>query len=338
MGTRKTRSVPLDDVAVFVRVVEEGSFTAAGRALRRPKSSVSRSVARLEEALGARLLQRTTRALTPTEAGREYWPRARAAMAALDEAAEEVARSGGEPRGLVRMTAPDDGADLLAGMLLRFSRRYPRIHVDVSLTGRHVDLVAEGLDLAVRAGELADSSLVARRVGVTSVGLFAAPSYLRRRGTPRTLADLARHDCVVQLARGGSATWSFVGPEGRVSVEVRGQLAADQLSFRRQAVLLGAGLGMMPHFLAAPAVRAGQLVHVLPQYALRGAPVHVVVPSRQMLPARVALLRDFLVEELGRVPWDQSPSIHGEGSGEGAGQGDRAGRRAVHRRGRTRAR
>jgi DNA-binding transcriptional LysR family regulator len=178
----------LNHVAVFAEVVRAGSFTAAAASLGLPKSSVSRTVARLEDDLGVRLLHRTTRALGLTDAGRVYYERVQRALGALSEAASDAAGDTLEPRGLVRMTAPPDmGAMELVGMLARFRSDHPEITVEVALSGRFVDLVEEGFDLAIRGGRLDDSTLVARKIGTTDFALYAAPGYLARRGAPQTL-------------------------------------------------------------------------------------------------------------------------------------------------------
>ncbi|HEX2572634.1 MAG TPA: LysR family transcriptional regulator [Polyangia bacterium] len=299
----------LNRVAIFVRVAEAGSFTAASATLGLPKSSVSRSVLQLENELGVRLLQRTTRKLALTDAGRAYFERARAALADLEGATAAVAADGTEPRGTVRITAPvDAGTTLLADLVTRFVRQYPRVQVELSLTARRVDLVAEGFDLALRAGRLDDSTLVARRIGTTDVGLYAAPEYLDRRGRPGTIADLAEHDCVLFRAQGGRATWSLEGPQGEETVEVTGAIMADDLSFVLRAVLAGGGVGLMPIFLCAEPATRGELVRLLPSYAFHGAALHVVLPSAQHVPARVALFRDFLIAHLNTIAWNGAPT------------------------------
>jgi DNA-binding transcriptional LysR family regulator len=208
-------TIDLNQVATFVKVVESGSFTAAAAALGLPKSSVSRGVGRLEDSLGVRLLQRTTRKLHLTEAGRGYFQQARVALGGLHEANAVVADLGQEPHGTVRITTPADSGDgLFANLIAGFVALHPRIRVEVSLTGRRVDLVAEGFDLAVRAGPLDDSSLVARRVAATDLRLYAAPSYLERRGRPRRLADLAAHDCLALRTSQGLFPWRLTGPRG----------------------------------------------------------------------------------------------------------------------------
>jgi DNA-binding transcriptional LysR family regulator len=290
-----------NDIPLFVRVVETGSFSAAAAALDTQKSTVSRNVARLEEDLGVRLLQRTTRKLVLTDAGKVFYERVRGAISGLEEAAGTAQDLGGEPKGVVRVTAPPDAdseAIGLSRLVARFIEQNPKIHVELSLTSRRVDLVAEGFDIAVRAGKMADSSLVARKVGTSTFALFAAPEYLSRRGTPKALADVSRHACVLFQSHGGRATWKLQGPDGEESVEVSGSLSADDLSFVASCVVAGAGIGLLPMPLAREAVQKGALRMVLKDYRIEGAGVHVVLPSAAFVPARVALLRDFLVTNL----------------------------------------
>ena len=292
----------LNNVAVFARVVELESFTAAALQLGLPKSSVSRTVSRLEEELGVRLLQRTTRRLHLTEAGQAYYERARTALGSLEEAALAASNLSVEPRGIVRMTAPGDmGIINLPGIVARFVAKYPLVHVEVSLSPRKVDLVAEGFDLAVRAGKLQDSSLVARKIGSDSLAIFASAAYLRRRGRPMTLADLAHHDCVLFRGTNGKAEWRLTGPDGEESVTVRGPINADEMGFVQQAVAAGVGIGLLPRIavrLAAKGSPEAENVQLLPEFSVTGGDLSVVTPSARFLPASVTVFRDFLVTEL----------------------------------------
>lgn len=292
----------LNHVAVFARVVEHESFTRAAKQLGLPKSSVSRTVTRLEDELGVRLLQRTTRKLHLTEAGQAYYERARVALAALDEAASAATNLGAEPRGTVRMSAPSDMGNLRFGEIVaRFLRKYPLVHVEISLTSRYVDLVAEGFDLALRAGRLADSSLVARKIGIDSLGLFASPGYLRRRGRPKTVAELANHDCILFHATLGKSEWHLTGPRGVERVTVRGPLNVDEMGFVQQAVAAGVGIALLPTVgvrFAAARGAAPMPVRLLPEYSVSGSGLHVVSPSTRLPSASVSAFRDFLVAEL----------------------------------------
>jgi DNA-binding transcriptional LysR family regulator len=294
----------LNHVAAFVRVVELESFTAAANQLGLPKSSVSRTVARLEEELGVRLLQRTTRKLHLTDAGHAYYERARIALAGLEEAASAATDMSTVPRGVVRVTAPNDlGVLNLAEIVLRFSQKFPLVHLELSLTSRFVDLVAEGFDLAVRAGKLTDSTLVARKIGSDTLGLFAAPSYLKQRGRPKTFAEVAAHDCVLFRGKNGKAEWQLDGPDGEESVTVRGPLSADEMAFIQQAVAQGMGIGLLPMAgvkLSRLREYTPPLERLLPEYSKTGAGLNVVTPSVRFQSAAVTVFRDFIIEELSR--------------------------------------
>jgi DNA-binding transcriptional LysR family regulator len=298
---RATNGFDLNLVATFTRVAELGSFTAAGAALGVPKSSVSRAVSRLEEALGVRLLQRTTRKITLTQAGERYLAEVRGPMARVAEASSDVADMGREPRGLVRVSiAPPLGDRTITDVFAAFVRAHRHIRLELVVTSRRVNLVEEGIDLAVRSGRLEDSSLVARKLAVTALGLYAAPSYLERRGRPRSLAALTLHDCVLYKAAAGLMQWRLAGPRGVERVDVTGVVVADDLGTVRLFALAGAGVALMPDVAVRTEVERGALVRVLPAYALRDAPVHLVSPPLRHVPARVTLLRDFLLSEIAK--------------------------------------
>lgn len=287
------------DAALFTRVVEAGGFTAAAQLVGLPKSSLSRRVARLERELGVRLLQRTTRKLTLTEAGHAFYERVRRAVLGLEEAASTAREADGEPRGLVRITAPPDSASLgLGAIAARFTEKYPAIQLELSLSTRVVDLVGEGFDLAVRGGALSDSSLVARRLGSMDFGLFAAPEYLARRGTPATLAELSSHECILFRPRAGRARWLLHGPDGEHTVEVQGRVSADEFGFIAHLAREGSGIALLPLLIARDSVREQRLAPLLPDYRSPGSPISVVLPSSEFVPSRVALFRDALVEAI----------------------------------------
>jgi DNA-binding transcriptional LysR family regulator len=294
----------LNRVAAFARVVHDGSFTAAAKALGVPKSSVSRSVAQLEQDLGARLLHRTTRKLHLTEAGSAFYERVARALTDIEEATSVASDAQAQPRGLVRVTAPlDIGVWALAGIVSRFVKTQPTIRVDVSLSNRHVDLVSEGFDLAVRAGPVRDQSLVARRVGTVDAGLYAASGWAKKHGTPETPAELEKFDNIVFRPVNGRATYPLVTRDGRKEeISVTGCVSADDLSFVKKAALAGAGIGLIPEFLCAKEWQSGKLVRVLPEWSLgTGAELSIVYPSARFLPQRIAVVRDYLVSELSAV-------------------------------------
>ncbi len=294
--------VDRNQVAAFVKVVDAGSFTAAATTLEQPKSSVSRAVATLEETLGVRLLQRTTRKLSLTEAGRTYYQQVRAAVSSLDDASTTAADASDDPRGVVRITMPPDLDGMLSSVLARFVTRYPHIHLALTVTGRRVDLIAEGFDLALRGGtDLEDSTLVARKIATSAFVLFAAPAYLKRRGTPKKLADLAGHDCVLFRSSQGLMPWRLQGPRGLEQVAVAGPITVDDLPTAIQLARAGVGIGLLPEAGVVADLTRGTLVRVLPAYALGGASMYVVSPPLRHVPARVTLVRDFLIAELTKL-------------------------------------
>jgi DNA-binding transcriptional LysR family regulator len=294
--------IDFNRVAVFVCVAERGSFTAAARALQLPISSVSRTVARLEEELGVQLLARTTRKLKLTEAGQQFFARMQAVLTEAQVATTEVQGHAREPHGRVRITVPTDAGLLhLADVVTEVLRRHPRLEIEVTATARRLDLVEEGIDLAIRGGHLNDSSLVARKVGSSVLGVVAAPSYLQGRGRPRTLADLAKHDCIRFRTRAGGIPWRLRGPEGETEIAVTGSLICDDMAFLYHAVRAGAGLGLVSLEVLGDDLAAGRLVRLLPRHALSGISLYVVWPAQRLLPARVALVRDILVTELGKL-------------------------------------
>jgi DNA-binding transcriptional LysR family regulator len=287
----------LNRVVTFVHVVEQGSFTAAAVALGVRKSSVSRSVATLEEDLGTTLLFRTTRKLSLTDAGRAYYDVVRPAVSTVSEASASVRDLGQEPRGQLRITAAPN-FEPLAVVLAKFARKFPKIQVEACLTSRTVDLVEERFDFALRGGQLVDSSLVGRKVGASELGLYAAPQYLRRHARPQTLADVAQHDCVVYRGISGKATWRLEGPNGPESVEVRGRLAADDMTFVMHATAAGGGIGLIVSAIARPALDRGELVRVLPALSHTAGGLYLVWPATRHPSAAATVLRDFIIEKL----------------------------------------
>jgi DNA-binding transcriptional LysR family regulator len=285
----------IDAAALLVEVVEQGSFRAAARRLELPKSTVSRRIAALEERLGARLLQRTTRRVALTDVGAAYFERARVAVAALAEAERSVSQLQATPRGTLKVTMPINfGFELGWTLIAAYLERCPEVSVVLDLSDRHVDLVAEGFDVAVRAGPLVDSSLIAQRLASTAFGLFASPGYLARRGRPATPAALTEHDCI---CRERSELWSFAGArKAGQKVRVHGRVAANSAEVRRDAAVAGYGIARLPRPLVDGALRAGRLEALLERYRLPAAPMHVVYPGggRQLSPkvrAFVELLR-----------------------------------------------
>jgi DNA-binding transcriptional LysR family regulator len=295
----------LNQILVFVRVVQAKSFTAAGRLLHMPKSTVSSRVSQLEERLGVRLLQRTTRSLGLTDAGAAYYDRCARIVADLEEAEQSLGEQASAPRGTLRLTAPVQFANTYLGQLIAGYRAlYPEVSVDVLVTDRVVDLVEEGLDLGIRIGKLAASSLIARKLGIVENHLYAHPDYLARRGRPRSPKDLARHDCLVFSSPGHPNQWALVGPRGVAeTVTVTGPLVANNLNLVRDAAAGGMGIALLPLFSCAEQVELGGLSRVLPRWTGHDGGLHAVYPTGRHLSLKVRSFLDFLVEELALAPW-----------------------------------
>lgn len=284
--------VDLNHLPLFVAVAETGSMSDTARRLGVPKSSVSRGVAALEAALGVQLFHRTTRKVTLTTAGTAFLERARRALALVREATETLPEQEAEPSGVLRLTAPVDlGLTLLADVVAQFQARYPGVRLDVRLSNREEDLVAEGFDLALRiARRLKDSTLVARRLGTLEFRLYASPAYLARRPAPRSLEELDEHGW---LAMRG-VTLLAPAPEP--------VLLTDDMTFLLQATRAGVGVAALPAFLAQPEVSAGRLARVLPRWGAPGGGLWLVHPKTAHPPRKVTAFRDFLVEFLATRP------------------------------------
>jgi DNA-binding transcriptional LysR family regulator len=298
----------LTGIAVFVRVVESGSFTAAATRLDLSKSVVSKHVTRLEEHLGARLLNRTTRRLSLTEAGRVLYERSRKGLTQIEEATSEVSRLQDVPRGTLKINAPMSFGILhLAPALTEFLRRYPELTVDMSLDDRQIDVIAEGFDVSVRIAELPDSSLVARRIAPCRHVVVAAPSYLARHGTPQTPEDLRRHNIVTYRYQESALEWHFRSPDGKTtSVAVSGSLAINNSLALRAALLEGAGITRTPTFVVGEDVREGRLVALLPNFRPPEVTIFLVYPQRRHQSPKVRAFVEFIAERISESPaWDR---------------------------------
>jgi LysR family transcriptional regulator AphB len=291
----------LNDVLAFTAVADSGSFTRAAERLGWPKSSVSQRVARLEQCLGARLLERSTRRVRLTEVGARFHEHAQRVLQELDEAAATVESFRSRPQGRLRISASVVlGQALLPAMLAEFAAEHPEVQLFVDLNNRRVDLLEEGFDLAIRAGTLPDSTLVSRRLGRAAARLFAAPAYLRRHGTPRAVAELAGHALLDNAAAAPGEGWAFTHDDGRQqTLAVRSRLAANDARLLAEIATAGAGIANLPAFVAAPAVAAGRLVPVLPGWATRRVDVHAVFPSHKSLSPALRAFVDLAVLRLG---------------------------------------
>ena len=299
----------LNDMVLFAEVAEHGGFAAAGRALGVPKSRLSRRVADLEQRLGVQLLQRSTRSLSLTPAGSLYLRHCAAMRDAAQAAAEAVAQVQTEPRGTVRMSCPVTLAHSSVGPLLPiFLKRFPLVRVELWVLNRPVDLVEEGVDIALRVRAVIEDSatLAARNFGESRGMLVASPELLKSRPPVRTVQDLQHLDTVSMSTHGGSIQWKLFGPEGAVHKhEHEPRYVADDLLTVRFAVLQGIGVSVLPDYMCRDDVKAGRLVKVLPDWGPAAAITHAMYPPRRALVPAVRELIDFLAEHLdGDEPHD----------------------------------
>lgn len=290
----------LSGMRVFARVVEEESFAGAAAALGLSRPAVSKQVAWLEDHLGARLLNRTTRQLSLTEVGRAYYERCARILDEVEDASQAVAQLHDTPRGTLRVNAPMSfGQRHVGPAVAAFLARWPELSIDLSLTDRRVDVVDEGYDVVIRIMAMADSSLIARRVSLTRRVACASPDYLARRGTPTVPDDLADHACLEydNVAAGGE--WIFRRGAETHRVKIAGPLRADNGDVLRCAALAGLGVVQMPTFIIDEDLAAGRLVPVLSDYTSGAVPIWAVYPHNRHLSTKVRMFVDFLAERFG---------------------------------------
>jgi DNA-binding transcriptional LysR family regulator len=296
----------LNEIVVFAKVVETGSFVGASRELDMPKSTVSRKVSELEERLGARLLQRTTRKLSLTDVGRAFHRHASRVVAEAEEAELVVSRMQEVPRGLLRVTVPLSFGHY-APMAASFLKRYPEVELEMVCTDRVVDLIQDGFDIAIRAGQLADSSLVARSLGALESYLVASPSFLKKNGRPTDPSELERVDCIVFGAGADRASWKLSRKGKTLSVKVRARFTVNDFDFLGEAVLGGLGVAMIPVDRCIDQLRTKRLERLLTEWSPPKIPLHAVYPSTRHLSPKVKAFVDHLREQLSPPPWQLGP-------------------------------
>jgi len=289
----------LNDLRVFASVASLRSFSKAGRALGMPKSSVSRSVARLEAELATRLVQRTTREVRLTESGVALQERCADILARVGQTTDYLASLGAGPRGLLKVSAGIGfGLNVLSDVLPRFLERYANVDVTVDLSSRSVDLVAEGIDVAIRMGPMPDSQIVAARLGTIRRYLCAAPAYLKARGSPRTLEELKDHDTVeMPGVDGRSRSWTFsktVDETVHVKIDAQPRLTVNDPLMIHRLVLNGAGVGCLSGYLCAPEIKAGRLVRLLPEWTMPAVEVNAIFQSNREVSPTVRAFVDFM--------------------------------------------
>lgn len=299
----------LRDMAAFVGVVDAKTFTAAADRMDVSKSVLSRRLAALEERLGVRLLNRTTRRLGLTEAGRAYYDRCVRILAEVEDSEQAVSSLNAEPRGVIRLNAPVSfGVLHLAPAIAAFMDRFPLVDIDLVLNDRFVDLIDEGYDMAVRIGTLADSSLIARKLAVSRRVVCASPAYLARRPAPVHPRDLADHACILYRNPALNDQWSFRGADGEpVTVRVRGRICVNNGDMMRDIAVAGQGLVLLPTFLVADWLNDRRLVPLMCDYRPDDDAVYAVYPHNRHLSTKVRAFVDFLARRFGPSPYWDAP-------------------------------
>lgn len=292
----------LGDLEVFVRVVATGSMSAAGRALGFSPAVISKRMKRLEDRLGTRLLQRTTRQISLTEAGQGFHDRILGALAGIEEAEAFASGRSSQPQGTLRITAPTSfGRMHIAPHLTRFMAAHPDLVINIVLSDEFTDIVADGFDLAIRIGELSDSSLVARKLASVRRILCAAPAYIAHHGTPTTVKELENHVCIRQH---NHDSWKLESAQGSLTYRPQGRLITNSSEVVREAVISGAGIALRSTWDIGTDLQSGKLVQILPEWeGSRNLFVSALYPSRQFLPAKVRLFIDYLAELYGPNPY-----------------------------------
>ncbi len=287
----------LHELNAFVKVVQAGSFTAAADNLGTHKAHVSRVITQFESKLGVRLLERTTRSLSLTEVGREMFERAVGILGAVDEAQRAAQQTLAEPRGVLKLTCGVEfGMISVTRWIAGYLQRYSHVQVQADFTGRLVDLVHEGFDLAIRIGHLPDSSLAARKLGDMQYGLYASPAYLARRGAPATPDELSGHDLLAFSGGAQPQHWRLRNTAQEVTVDLAPRLSVNNSFAVKQAVQQGLGIAQLPVVVAQDQLDAGALVPVLPQWRPPDVPVHALFPSARYLTPKVRSFIDHAVE------------------------------------------
>lgn len=294
----------LNDIVVFTKVVETKSFTGAADALGLPKSTVSRKLAQLEERLGVRLVQRTTRKLALTDIGEAYYERCSRIVADIAAAEQLVTDMQSTPRGRLRVTASVDFSTRFLGEIVaEFLAQHPEINVELEATDRVADLIEDGFDLAVRFGQMPESTLIARKLCSLHLILCASPAYLARRGAPETIEELDEHDHVLFTPVSRNQTWTLANGDASYEFGRPARLATNNYGAVVDVARAGGGIALISEFMVAEEIQNGQLVRVLPGWQTRPTDVHAVYPARQNVPPRLTLFLDHLAKSLNPPPW-----------------------------------
>jgi DNA-binding transcriptional LysR family regulator len=287
----------------FVRVAERGSFSAVARDLNTSQPMISRQISALEDHLGVRLVQRTTRHLHLTEDGQALLPHARTILESLEAAAESIGKSQTNPTGRVRVGVPTSLGVYMARRLNAFFATYPQLSLDLKMRDGTFDLIDEGLDLVIAITQPSQSSLIARRLGLVASALVAAPDYLARHGAPRQPNDLLNHECIVYDRPGVENNWRFSTPTGEQTVSVQGRFHVDSSEAVRLAARAGFGIALLPRVSVVDDIESGVLALVLPDHEPVRVPLYAILPSRRHVSPRTRAVLDFLINELETTPF-----------------------------------
>ncbi|MEN8179385.1 MAG: LysR family transcriptional regulator [Pseudomonadota bacterium] len=291
--------IDLNDMLLFAQVVEAGSFTAAARELGMPKSTLSRRISKLESQLDSRLLQRTTRSLRLTDVGTDFYTHCNRMVQEAKLAEQAVSLSQETPRGLLRVTAPVEfGTNLLGVLAAEYLRHFPQVSLELDLSNRFADLIEEGYDLALRAGRLEDSSLIAKRLGETRLLVCAAPGYLKQHHAPETPKQLSEHSCLVYPDPDGRTLLRFSGPNHMTQIHLEGKLTANNMSTLQDAAIAGLGIAILPLTLCREALDQGLLVPILEDWKLPEDGIYAVYPSPRHLTPKLRSFIDFIASRL----------------------------------------
>lgn len=299
----------LQGMEIFVRVVETGSFSQAAREFSTTQPTVTKQVAAIERRLKVRLLNRNTRGVSPTEAGALYYEKCKGIVRDAEEADSIVRLRQGQPEGLLRIgSSVGFGRRVVVPLVLEFMRAHPQLRVELSFEDRYTDLVAQGIDVSVRMGKLADSSLGARNLGVNPWLMVASPAYLRGAGTPQEPQDLARHAALIYSSVQGNDVWRLHGPGGAAAtVSVTGALRSNNLSAVLAAARADLGIAALPWYVAHESLAAGAVVQVLRGYSLPEQEIHAVFPSPKLVPRKVQAFTGFLQGRFEGNWWERLP-------------------------------
>lgn len=291
-------TLDLNEVAVFIKVVEAGSFSQAAKHLGMPNSTVSSKVSSLEKRLGTTLIQRTTRKLNITPAGRAYFNKCLQGLQEIQTAEAELASIQGEPQGLLRITAPVElGSTVLPSLISDFTKKYSKVKIEVLLGDRKVDLLSENVDLAIRAGELKDSTLIAKKIGEVYFAPFASSKYLKTAKAPQHPKDLAGHPCI-QFTPFGNHGWKLIGPKNSVTVPLDGKIVVNDLNMIKNLATNGNGIALLPTFFCYEELKAGKLVRLLPEWRTQLAPVHFVYAAQKFVTPKLSAFISMASESL----------------------------------------